>query len=254
VMEPCAVAWLRKDRSGSTSFWIRLGLPVLALLALWACIADIPEEIVKRNRGKGASTAAVPTAVAAPSPQTLMTPYGTGCRKIGSANEPANSITLWLPSGIADAQRMIEAGVVKRLDIRMAMNAPGPSVADALKKRYEEIAGLLKIDGPDLSERLGTLLSSLPQSLSVGDNFVVTYTPGAGTTIASADKIGPVVKGTDLMRVIFTSLLGEKEHLLSKDTGHASLIDVKQSFVRHECNACEKAPVAWCLPPGASTK
>jgi hypothetical protein len=128
---------------------------------------------------------------------------GGGLRKKFVFNVYAAGLYVESPS--KSAQQVIESDQVKRVRLSMLRDLDKKSISDAI------VEGFKKNSSDKLSalqQRLNTFTAAIPD-LKKGDELVLTYVPGKGTTIQSkaGEKIS--VEGKDFADALFLVWLGK---------------------------------------------
>jgi hypothetical protein len=112
---------------------------------------------------------------------------------------------LYLQNPSSSAQQVIESDQVKRVRMSMLRDLEKKTISEAIVSGFKENAGD-KL--PALQERLDTFTSAIPD-LKKGDELVLTYVPGKGTTIESKAGQKISVQGKDFADALFSVWLGK---------------------------------------------
>jgi hypothetical protein len=127
---------------------------------------------------------------------------------------------LYVESPSKNAQQVIESDQVKRVRMSMLRDLDKKTITEAIVDGFKKNAGD-KL--PALQERLNTFTAAIPD-LKKGDELVLTYAPGKGTTIESKAGQKISVTGKDFSDALFSVWLGKspvdeslKDGMLGKD-------------------------------------
>jgi hypothetical protein len=127
---------------------------------------------------------------------------------------------LYLQNPTPSAQQAIESEQVKRVRMSMLRDLEKKTITEAIVSGFKENAGD-KL--PALQQRLDTFTAAIPD-LKKGDELVLTYVPGKGTTIESKAGQKISVQGKDFADALFSVWLGKhpvdgslKDGMLGKD-------------------------------------
>jgi chalcone isomerase-like protein len=112
---------------------------------------------------------------------------------------------LYLQNPSSSAQQVIESDQVKRVRMSMLRDLEKKTITDAIVGGFKENAGD-KL--PALKQRLDTFTAAIPD-LKKGDELVLTYVPGKGTTIESKAGQKISVEGKDFADALFSVWLGK---------------------------------------------
>lgn len=104
-----------------------------------------------------------------------------------------------------DPQKIIAADEVKRVRMYMLRDLEKSKIVDAIREGF---AKNNKAQMPALKERLDKFTSGVPD-LKEGDELVLTYAPGKGTTIQSKSGQELSVEGKDFADALFGVWLGK---------------------------------------------
>lgn len=142
---------------------------------------------------------------------------GAGLRKKFVFNVYVAGLYLQNPS--QSAQQVIESDQVKRVRMSMLRDLEKKAIVEAIEEGFKKNA---KDRLPALQQRLDTFTAAIPD-LKKGDDLVLTYTPGKGTTIESKAGQKISVEGKDFSDALFSVWLGKspvdeslKEGMLGK--------------------------------------
>jgi hypothetical protein len=113
-------------------------------------------------------------------------------------------IGLYLEHPSTDAAAILAADETRRADLRLLRALPGPEIADAIGRAFEQNAGPA---APALHERLTRFEAMFP-SVAVGDAITLTYAPGPGVTVAVNGRAVGVIPGKDFADVLFSVWIG----------------------------------------------
>jgi hypothetical protein len=112
---------------------------------------------------------------------------------------------LYLQNPSSSAQQAIESDQVKRVRMSMLRDLEKKAIVDAIVDGFKKNAGD-KL--PALKQRLDTFTKAIPD-LKKGDELVLTYVPGKGTTIESKAGQKISVEGKDFADALFAVWLGK---------------------------------------------
>ena len=128
---------------------------------------------------------------------------GAGLRKKLVFNVYA--VGLYVESPSRSAQQVIESDQVKRVRMSMLRDLDKKSITEAIVEGFKKNA---KDRMSAMQQRLDTFTAAIPD-LKKGDELVLTYVPGKGTTIESraGEKIS--VGGKDFADALFSVWLGK---------------------------------------------
>jgi hypothetical protein len=112
---------------------------------------------------------------------------------------------LYLQNPTSSAQQAIESDQVKRVRMSMLRDLEKKAITEAIVSGFKENAGD-KL--PALQQRLDTFTGAIPD-LKKGDELVLTYVPGKGTTIESKAGQKISVEGKDFSDALFSVWLGK---------------------------------------------
>ncbi len=115
------------------------------------------------------------------------------------------AVGLYAESPSKQAKQFIDSDQVKRVRMAMLRDLDKKSVSDAIvdgfkKNAKEKLAGL--------QHRLDTFKAAIPD-LKKGDELVLTYVPGKGTTVESKAGQKISVEGKDFADALFSVWLGK---------------------------------------------
>ncbi|PTL82600.1 chalcone isomerase family protein [Vitiosangium sp. GDMCC 1.1324] len=128
---------------------------------------------------------------------------GAGLRKKFVFNVYTAGLYLQNPS--QSAQQVIESDQVKRVRMSMLRDLEKKTIVEAIEEGFKKNA---KDKLPALQQRLDTFTAAIPD-LKKGDELVLTYTPGKGTTIESKAGQKISVEGKDFSDALFSVWLGK---------------------------------------------
>ncbi len=113
---------------------------------------------------------------------------------------------LYLPVKTHDAATVINSDVHKRVVMHFIFRKVSPA---QIKDTFHE--GILSQPGGDkLAAQVAILESFMTEDVYSGEEFIVDYTPGVGTTIYSKGVKKGTLPGIDLMKALFNIYVGEK--------------------------------------------
>ncbi len=116
------------------------------------------------------------------------------------------AVGFYLETPTQDAGQAVSSDQVKRVRMSMLRDLDKKSISDAIVSGFKTNAGD-KL--PALQQRLDTFTSAIPD-LKKGDNLVLTYVPGKGTTIESGKSGQEIaVEGKDFADALFSVWLGK---------------------------------------------
>ena len=128
---------------------------------------------------------------------------GAGLRKKVVFKVYAAGLYLETPS--TDAQQAIGSDQVKRVRMSMLRDLDKKTITDAIVDGFKANAGGKLAT---LQQRLDTFSAAIPD-LKKGDELVLTYAPGKGTTIESKGGQKISVEGKDFADALFSVWLGK---------------------------------------------
>ncbi|WNG46222.1 hypothetical protein F0U60_20430 [Archangium minus] len=128
---------------------------------------------------------------------------GAGLRKKLVFNVYAAGLYLQNPS--QSAQQVIESDQLKRVRLSMLRDLDKKTITEAIVDGFKKNA---KDKLPALQQRLDTFTAAIPD-LKKGDELVLTYVPGKGTTIESKAGQKISVEGKDFSDALFSVWLGK---------------------------------------------
>lgn len=111
---------------------------------------------------------------------------------------------LYLEKTSQDPQQVISSDQVKRVRMSMLRDLEKGKIVEAIVDGFKKNAGD-KL--PALQQRLDTFTAAIPD-LKKGDELVLTYAPGKGTTIESKTGQKISVEGKDFSDALFSVWLG----------------------------------------------
>ena len=128
---------------------------------------------------------------------------------------------LYLETPSKDAQQVIGSEQIKRVRMSMRRDLKREAIVEAIENGFKKNAGD-KL--PALKQRLDSLISAIPAELKEGDDMLLTYVPGKGTTLQSGSGQALSVEGKDFAAALFSVWLGNspvdeglKDALLGKE-------------------------------------
>lgn len=128
---------------------------------------------------------------------------------------------LYLETPSQEAAQVIGSDQVKRVRMSMRRDLKKEAIVEAIENGFKKNAGD-KL--PALKQRLDSLISAIPAELKEGEDMLLTYVPGKGTTIQSGSGQELSVEGKDFADALFSVWLGPspvdaglKEALLGKE-------------------------------------
>lgn len=113
---------------------------------------------------------------------------------------------LYLETPTKEAQTAITSDQTKRVRMVMLRDLEKEKIVDAMKEGVEKNN---KGQMPALKERLEKLTAAIPD-LKKGDDVVVTYVPGQGTSLESKSGAAARVEGKDFADALFSVWLGKQ--------------------------------------------
>ncbi|QRK05124.1 chalcone isomerase family protein [Archangium violaceum] len=128
---------------------------------------------------------------------------GAGLRKKLVFNVYAAGLYLQNPS--RSSQQVIESDQLKRVRLSMLRDLDKKTITEAIVDGFKKNA---KDKLPALQQRLDTFTAAIPD-LKKGDELVLTYVPGKGTTIESKAGQKISVEGKDFSDALFSVWLGK---------------------------------------------
>ena len=112
---------------------------------------------------------------------------------------------LYVETTSQNAQQLVESDQVKRVRMSMLRDLDKKTITEAIVDGFKKNAGD-KL--PGLQQRLDTFTAAIPD-LKKGDELVLTYVPGKGTTIESKGGQKISVEGKDFSDALFSVWLGK---------------------------------------------
>lgn len=113
---------------------------------------------------------------------------------------------LYLENTSQDAQQVIQSDQMKRVRMSMLRDLEKGKIVEAIEEGFKKNSGD-KL--PALQQRLEKFTSAIPD-LKKGDELVLTYAPGKGTTIESKTGQKISVEGKDFSDALFSVWLGKE--------------------------------------------
>ena len=129
---------------------------------------------------------------------------GAGLRKKLVFNVYAAGLYVETPS--KSAQQIIESDQTKRVRMSMLRDLDKKTITEAIVDGFKKNA---KDNLPKLQQRLDTFTGAIPD-LKKGDELLLTYVPGKGTTIESKAGQKISVEGKDFSDALFLVWLGRE--------------------------------------------
>lgn len=111
---------------------------------------------------------------------------------------------LYAENGSSDAGRIIAGDQTKQVRLVMMRSLDRAAISDAVEEGFQKNSARQM---PILRERLDTFLAPIPD-LKSGDELVITYVPGRGTSLSTRTAILVTVPGKDFADAIFSVWLG----------------------------------------------
>ena len=143
---------------------------------------------------------------------------GAGVRKKLVFNVYAAGLYLQTPA--SDSAQVIQSDQIKRVRMSMLRDLDKKTITEAIVDGFKKNA---KGQLPALQERLDKLAAALPD-VKKGDELLLTYVPGQGTTVESKSGQKMSLEGKDFADALFSVWLGGspvdgglKEGMLGKD-------------------------------------
>ncbi|HYO74392.1 MAG TPA: chalcone isomerase family protein [Archangium sp.] len=128
---------------------------------------------------------------------------GAGLRKKLVFNVYAAGLYVESPS--RSAQQVIETDQVKRVRLSMLRDLDKKTITEAIVDGFKKNS---KDKLPALQQRLDTFTAAIPD-VKKGDELLLTYVPGQGTTIESKGGQKISVEGKDFSDALFSVWLGK---------------------------------------------
>jgi hypothetical protein len=113
---------------------------------------------------------------------------------------------LYVESPAQNAEQLIQSDQIKRVRMSMLRDLDKKTITEAIVDGFKANA---KATLPALQERLDTFTAAIP-NLKKGDELVLTYVPGQGTTIESKAGQKISVQGKDFADALFSVWLGKQ--------------------------------------------
>ncbi|MET0403560.1 MAG: chalcone isomerase family protein [Cystobacter sp.] len=127
---------------------------------------------------------------------------------------------LYLQNPSTEGPQAIGSDQIKRVRMYMLRDLDKKTISEAIVDGFKKNA---KDKLPALQQRLDTLISGIPD-LKKGDELLLTYVPGQGTTLESKTGQKLSVEGADFAQALFSVWLGAnpvdgsvKDAMLGKD-------------------------------------
>ena len=112
---------------------------------------------------------------------------------------------LYLPSKTTDAKKAINDDVAKRITMDFIYSEV---TKEQLIETFEE--GLAKQPNASANVKSGmATLNGWMQNVHAGDQIVIDYVPGTGTTISMKGEVKGTVEGVDFMQSLLTIFIGD---------------------------------------------
>ena len=128
---------------------------------------------------------------------------GAGLRKKFVVNVYAAGLYVESPS--QSAQQVIESDQVKRVRLSMLRDLDKKTITEAIVDGFKKNS---KDKLPALQQRLDTFTAAIPD-VKKGEELLLTYAPGKGTTIESKGGQKISVEGKDFADALFAVWLGK---------------------------------------------
>jgi hypothetical protein len=111
---------------------------------------------------------------------------------------------LYLETRSADAGAVISSDQVKRIRMSFLRDVAGPKIAETITEGFERNS---KAQMGTLKARLDKLATIVPDVVK-GDEVVLTYSPGKGTSVQAKGTDRGVIEGKDFADALFSVWLG----------------------------------------------
>lgn len=108
---------------------------------------------------------------------------------------------LYLPEKTTDADKAINSDVPKRIVMAMTYDLGKEKLADMMKE------SISKADSPEVSSKADTLASWM-EDVAPGDQIILEYMPGKGTSVIVKGKTKGTIEGTGMMKALWGIYLG----------------------------------------------
>jgi ABC-type phosphate transport system auxiliary subunit len=128
---------------------------------------------------------------------------GVGLRK--KAIFKVYTVGLYLQTPSQDAATVISSDQIKRVRMSMKRDLKKEQISEAIVDGFKKNAGA---NLGKLQQRLDTFAAAIPD-LKEGQELVITYTPGKGTTVTSSSGQELAVEGKDFADALFSVWLGK---------------------------------------------
>lgn len=110
---------------------------------------------------------------------------------------------LYLPTKTTDAAKAIDSDVPKRIVMHFVYSdVPADKVRETFTAGFAAVPG-----GAAMSDRMNTL-NGYMVDLTTGDQVVLDYVPGTGTTVTVKGQVKGTIAGTDFMKALWGVYLG----------------------------------------------
>ncbi|MBS2020819.1 MAG: chalcone isomerase family protein [Deltaproteobacteria bacterium] len=115
--------------------------------------------------------------------------------------------SLYLENTTKDANAILAADSMRRVEMAMLRDLAKEKIIDAIKEGFEKSAGA---NMPKLQARLDKFVAGI-RDLKEGEKLSITYAPGKGTSIQTADgKDLEPIEGKDFADSLFSVWLGKE--------------------------------------------
>lgn len=111
---------------------------------------------------------------------------------------------LYAETPTKDAATMITSDQTKQVRLVMMRSLDRAAISDAVEEGFQKNSARQM---PALRQRLDTFLAPIPD-LKSGDELVITYVPGRGTSLSTRTAVLVTVPGKDFADAIFSVWLG----------------------------------------------
>ncbi|NOK10522.1 chalcone isomerase family protein [Corallococcus exercitus] len=144
---------------------------------------------------------------------------GVGLRK--KAIFKVYTVGLYVETPTQDATALLNADEVKRVRMFMKRDLKKDQITEAIENGFKKNAGA---NLPKLQDRLNAFKNAIPAEVKEGQELILTYVPGKGTTVQTSDGKSIEVEGKDFADALFSVWLGKdpvdsglKDGMLGKD-------------------------------------
>ncbi len=146
---------------------------------------------------------------------------GAGIRKKSIFGVKVYVGALYLESASSDPGAIVAADAAKSVHMRFLRDVGKEKIMDAFRDGFEANGG--EAVAKALAPRLDKVAAIMPPEVKEGQDLVVTYVPGKGTTVVAPDGREATVEGKDFADAMFRNWLGPepadgdlKEKMLGK--------------------------------------